>query len=207
MDTLPVPRHLRRLAGEIKQTAYSVEMRLRCPCGCECFRVEKNTWTEEEKREMEAHEEALKKVICGYSFRRLPNGRFQHRRNLFGLIPLRWKYFDMPQAPCWWDVQCIRVICEACQMTHVVFDSRLHGYEGWAAEWPEDTMAWQPRWRSADRSVGAVTVCVENRDFDAFLEDNPELTPEDCSDLYENISIRIQSDNGKSREVFSRETA
>ena len=206
MDTLPVPRHLRRLAGEIKQTAYSVEMRLRCPCGCECFRVEKNAWTEAEKRAMEAHEAALKKVICGYSFRRLPNGRFQHRRNLFGLIPLRWKYFDMPQAPGYWDVQCIRVICEACQMTHVVFDSRLHGYEGWAAEWPEDTMAWQPRWRCVIRAA-AVTVTVKPRDPALLMEENPELAPEDCADLYESISIRYRTDDGSSREVLSRETA
>lgn len=206
MDTLRVPRHLRRLAGEIKQTAYSVEMRLRCPCGCECFRVEKNAWTEAEKRAMEAHEAALKKVICGYSFRRLPDGRFQHRRNLFGLIPLRWKYFDMPQAPCWWDVQCIRIICTACQAEHLVFDSRLHGYEAWAAVWPQDTMDWQPRWRCVIRAA-AVTVTVKPRDPALLMEENPELTPEDCSDLYESISIRIQSDNGKSCEVFSRETA
>lgn len=207
MDKLPVPRHLRGIAGEVRQTAYSVRVKLRCACGCESFRCEKNAWSEEERRQMEAYEAALKKLVLGYTCRVLPGGQHQRRRNLFGLIPLRWQNFDMPQAPGYWDVQCIRVICEACQTTHVVFDSRLHGYEGWAAEWPEDTMAWQPRWRSAARSVGAVTVCVENRDFDVFMEDNPELTPEDCSDLYENISIRIQGDDGKSREIFSRETA
>lgn len=206
MDKLPVPRHLRGIAAEVRQTAYSVKVRLRCPCGCECFRVEKNTWTEAEKREMEAHEAALKKVICGYTFRRLPDGRFQHRRNLFGLIPLRWKYFDMPQAPCWWDVQCIRIICAACQAEHLVFDSRLHGFEAWAAEWPQDTMDWQPRWRCVIRTA-AITVTVKPRDPALLMEENPELTPEDCSDLYESISIRYRTDDGSSREVLSRETA
>lgn len=207
MDMLPVPRHLRDIAGEVKQTAYSARVKLRCPCGCESFRVEKSALTEDELRRMEAYEAMLKKLVLGYTCRRLPNGQHQRRRNLFGLIPLRWQNFDMPQAPGYWDVQCVRVTCDACQATHVVFDSRYHGYEGWAAEWPEDTMAWQPQWRSATRDAGTVTVLVENRDFEVFLEENPELTQEDCSDLYESISIRYQTDGGKSREVFSRETA
>ena len=207
MDKLPVPRHLRDIAGEVKQTAYSVRVKLCCPCGCELFRVGKSTWSEDELRRMEAYEAALKKLVLGYTCRRLPNGQHQRRRNLFGLIPLRWQNFDMPQAPGYWDVQCIRVICDACQATHVVFDSRCHGYEGWAAEWSEDTLDWQPQWRSAARNAGTVTVLVENRDFEVFLEENPELTPEVCSDLYENISIRYKTDGGKSREVFSRETA
>lgn len=207
MDKLPVPRHLRPVAGAVKQTAYAVEVRLRCPCGCERFRIEKPAWTEEERRRMEAHEAALKKLVLGYTCRVLPNGQHQRRRNLFGLIPLRWQNFDMPQAPGYWDVQCIRVICDACGAVHVVFDSRLHGYEGWAASWPEETMAWQPRWRSAARNPALVTVYVENRDFDVFLKENPELTPEDCSDLYENISIKVRKNDGRSREILSRETA
>ena len=144
MDKLPVPRHLRDIAGEVKQTAYSVRVKLCCPCGCELFRVEKSTWSEDELRRMEAYEAALKKLVLGYTCRRLPNGQHQRRRNLFGLIPLRWQNFDMTQAPGYWDVQCICVICDACRATHVVFDSRCHGYEGWAAEWPEDTLDWQP---------------------------------------------------------------
>ncbi len=207
MKKLPVPRHLRHLAGEVRQTSYSTEVKLCCPCGCERFRIEKSAWTADEQRRMEAYEAALKKLVLGYTCRRLPDGQHQRRRNLFGMIPLRWQNFDMPEAPGYWDVQCIRVICEACQAVHMVFDSRLHGYEGWAAEWPEDTRTWQPNWRRAAQSTGIVTVRVESRDFDVFLEESPELTPEDCSDLYENISIRYTADNGKSREVFSRETA
>ena len=206
MDKLTVPRHLRHLAGDTKQTSYSTEVKLRCPCGCERFRIEKSFWTEDEQRRIEAYDRELTKLVSGYTCRQLPNGQHQRRRNLFGLIPLRWQNFDMPQAPGYWDVQCIRVICEACQAVHVVFDSRHHGYEGWTAEWSEDTMAWQPRWRSAAPGTGCVTVCLENCDFDVFLEENQELTPEDCSDLYESISIRYTDDNGKPREVFFRET-
>lgn len=207
MDKLPVPRHLRDIAGEVKQTVYSAKVKLRCPCGCECFLVEKSAWSEEELRQMEVYEAKLKKLVLGYTCRRLPNGQHQRRRNLFGLIPLRWQNFDMPDAPGYWDVQCIRAICEACHEAYVVFDSRCHGYEGWAAEWPEDTMTWQPNWRSAARNAGTVTVLVENHDFEVFLEDNPELTPEDCTDLYESISIKIYNGTGKAREIFSRETA
>jgi len=206
MDASLQPAHLRPLAVDPVQEKGLLTMTLRCPCGCGRFRVEKNTWTEEERRQMEAHEAALKKVICGYTFRQLPDGQFQHRRNLFGLIPLRWKNFDMPQAPFWWDVQCVRVICAACQTAHVVFDSRLHGYEAWAAQWPEETMAWQPRWRCVIRAA-AVTVTVKHRDFALLMEENPELTPEDCTDLYERISIRYKTDDGNSREVLFRETA
>lgn len=206
MDFSRFPGHLRHLAANPACEAGLFTMTLCCPCGCECFRVEKNTWTEDERRRMEAHEAALKKVICGYTFRRLPDGRFQHRRNLFGLIPLRWKDFDMPQAPSWWDVQCVRVICDACQTAHVVFDSRLHGYEAWTAEWPEETMAWQPRWRCVIRAA-AVTVAVKPRDPDLLMEENPELAPGDCTDLYESISIRYKTDDGNSREVLFRETA
>lgn len=207
MDRLPVPKHLLGFAGAVKQTAHSAEIRLCCPCGCERFRVEKNVWTAEERRQMEAYEAALKKLVIGYTCRRLPDGQHQRRRNLFGLIPLRWQNFDMPKAPGYWDVQCIRVICEACCSVHTVFDSRLHGYEGWAAQWPEDTLAWQPVWRSAAQKAGTVTVHVENHSFDVFLEENPELTPEDCSDLYECITIKYRTAEGKSREILSRETA
>ena len=206
MDMLPVPRHLRHIAGDTKHTSYSAEVTLRCPCGCERFRIEKSAWTEDERRRMEAYDKKLAKLVCGYTCRKLPNGQHQRRRNLFGLLPLRWQNFDMPEAPAYWDVQCIRVICEACGAIHVVFDSRLHGYEGWAAEWPEETMAYQPRWRSAAQGAKPVTVLIENRDFDIFLEDNPDITPEDCSDLYENITICYTADNGKAREVFFRET-
>ncbi len=206
MDKLSAPRHLRAIVSQVRQTVYSVEMHLRCPCGCECFRVEKNTCTEDERRQMEAHEAAVKKVICGYTFRRLPDGRFQHRRNLFGLIPLQWKDFDMPQAPCWWDVQCVRAVCTGCQAEHLVFDSRLHGFEAWAAAWPEETMSWQPRWRCVIRAA-TVTVTVEQRDPALLMAENPELAPEDCADLYESISVRYTTDDGSSREVLSRETA
>ena len=207
MDKLPVPRHLRPIAGAVKQTVYSAEVKLRCPCGGECFHVEKSAWTEEQQRQMLEYDKKLAKLMCGYTCRQLPNGQHQRRRELFGLIPLRWQNFDMPHAPGYWDVQCIRVICAACQAAKLVFDSRMHGYEGWAAEWPAETMDWQPHWRSAAREAGLVTVCVENRDFDVFLEENPELTPETCSDLYESISIRFTADDGKSREVLFRETA
>jgi len=203
---IQLPAHLRALAADPARKGDALTMRLRCPCGCGRFRVEKNTCTEEEKRQMEAHEAALKKVICGYTFRRLPDGRFQHRRNLFGLIPLRWKNFDMPPAPCWWDVQCIRVICAACRAEHLVFDSRLHGFDAWAAEWPADTMAWQPHWRCVIRE-GAVTVTVRPRDPALLMEENPELAPEDCANLYESISIRYITNDGHSREILSRETA
>lgn len=206
MEKLPVPCHLRDIADVIEQGEIYATLRLRCPCGCERFRMEKNAWSEDEFCQMEAYEAKLKKLVLGYTCRRLPNGQHQRRRNLFGLIPLRWQNFDMPQAPGYWDVQCIRVICDACQATHVVFDSRCHGYEGWAAEWSEDTLDWQPQWRSAAPGTGCVTVCLENCDFDVFLEENQELTPEDCSDLYESISIRYTDDNGKPREVFFRET-
>lgn len=207
MDKLPVPRQLRLIAGLVKQTAYSAEITLRCPCGCEKFHVERSAWTREERQQMEVYEKALKKLILGYTWRKLPDGQFQRRRELFGLIPLRRQNFDMLQAPSYWDVQCMRVICAACSKAHVVFDSRLHGYEGWAAEWPEATMSWQPRWKRTTQNAGSVTVLVENRDFEVFLEENPTLMPEDCSDLYENISIRYKTTDGKAREVFSRETA
>lgn len=204
MCELPVPRHLQLLAGAVKRKAYSAEVKLRCPCGCECFRIEKSAWTDEERRQTEAYGAAMRALTLHYHLRCTEERIWQRKRRFVGL---RWVSFDMPQAPAFWDVQCIRVICEACREKYVVFDSRLHGYEAWAAGWPEETMAWQPNWRSAAQGAAAVTVCVEDKSFDVFLEENPELTPEDCSDLYENISIRYIADNGRSREVFSRETA
>lgn len=170
MTKLPVPRHLQDCGEITAHTETFLSLRLCCGCGGRAFRVLREVYSEAEEAAMRAHADGWQAATkgCRVRFRKDAQGREirERKRGLFG----RWEPFDCPPCPICADVHVVRADCLHCGREHLVFDSRLHGFDA-AEGMPPESRKWQPAWREA--ACGEVRVEIRNE-----MAVHPVETPE-----------------------------
>ena len=147
MDQLPVPGHLAPIADVIEQEETCVTLRLRCPCGCGLFRLERADYSPEERAMLQAHEDSWRAATAGYRVKDGRNGPLR-KRGLLG----RWEPFEYLPRPACCYAAAIRAICADCGAVHLVFDNRLHGFRaasGLAVPPPDCSPLWAPAGEAA----------------------------------------------------------
>ena len=63
--SLPIPYHLRGIAEEIRCTADTLTLQLRCGCGCERFCIYQNAPTPAEKAALQEYNAAMSEIYSG----------------------------------------------------------------------------------------------------------------------------------------------
>ena len=142
MEKLPVPRHLLPIADVIEQDETYATLRLRCPCGCSLFRMERADYSPEEWAQLKAHEDSYRAATEGYRVKHSRTGIFR-KKGLFG----RWEPVEFMPCPECYYVTAVRATCADCGAHHLVFDSRLHGFKV-ACGFPMPPMDCKPLWEA-----------------------------------------------------------
>lgn len=210
---IPVPAYLKHLAVPEKQQNTWVHFRVRCTCGCERFAVYQNTLTREEKLLERPYYDALTRLCTG-------GGASMCTRDEDGTLH-HWKLYEpekglqerheeivVPEQPYFSSVVVIQLRCSACGAEHLLFDSRVHGYDGVTGETSPETMDYTPHFRVKCADT-AVAVKVEN---DPCLEEfrehtGLELTEAQYADAFSWIVVYRINEKGKKVKIFEQETA
>ncbi len=150
MQHLQTPPHLTGITEFVSEENDNLlTLRLRCPCGCTGFRLERSCFSAAEEAEIAAWEaeEARARKGCFMRLRKDEKGLLvmMVKRGLFG----KWQRYDdcMPPAPYYMDIRVLRATCKRCGAVHTVFDSRYHGEEACLGEYGEAAFRWQHGWQ------------------------------------------------------------
>ena len=201
-----IPHHLRAVADVIACRGSEMTMQLVCPCGCASFTVWENADTPEQAA-LRAEFEAASGVR---TVRAKPekNGREQRYRRQFGqILPER---FALGFCPPELTLQRLAVRCAGCGAETVVFDNRMHGYDGAVCGTelsPEFVSLMKQKFAKSSpaRRIRVTVVCG------ADAADFADLDGAGCeamlSECFTSVSVSSETAPGKYRSFFAAETA
>lgn len=206
-----VPKYLRHISREIRMKGDRTTFALVCPCGNERFDLFVNKFTDTEKMEYDRYWDAYEKTFRG-SYASMctvdEDGKLHHWKLVFPEI--RIEVFP-PETPAFSTVVSWRARCSCCGTEYLVFDNRIHGYDGVFCNDGKD-LDYKPRYvqrKTRDQSPRRIEITTEN---DATLEQFHENTGIKCDyDTYSNafgwIMISAVDDKGKKTKLLDHESA
>ena len=132
--SVPIPHYLTDLAVLEKQTDTRTSFSIRCTCGCNQFFVYENHFSKGELAAIKPYCEAMAEVHSGQNvtMTRDENGSCHYWRLLEpqkGSEGTREEIL-VPRCPFFAGITVVKALCASCSKEHVVFDSRIHGYDG-----------------------------------------------------------------------------
>ena len=125
-----VPAYLKQIVRELKIKGGRTTMALVGDCGSELFWIYENKLAPEEKKQMEYYEKALRKLGSGWfgwGGTVDKDGTVHHWKYITPFIK---KEVFVPDAPAFANVTSIQVECSRCGRMHIIFDNRMHSYDG-----------------------------------------------------------------------------
>lgn len=206
-----IPAYLRHISREIKvkdcRTSYAVI----CEYGEEKFWLYSNYFTPEEKKALEPHDEAMKELTSGfwgYECHRDKAGNFRYYKLLF---PFFKKEVKVPEAPIFASVECWQAECCRCGKKHVLFDNRIHGYDGIFCR-QEETLAYEPHFKKLRLQHGEpmkleMEVAHDPTPAQIRQEIGELVDDVTCSNAFGWICVRRVDEKGRRRIVLDYETA
>jgi len=206
-----VPAYLKPIARELKVKGGKTTMALVCDCGSELFWIYENKLTSEEKKQMESYEKALKKLGSGWfgwGGTVDENGKVHHWKYIAPFIK---KEVFVPEAPAFANVTSIRVDCSRCGRMHLIFDNRIHGYDGVFCSESAD-LTYVPYYKkreTRDKLPRKIEIVTEN---DETIEVFRKNTGINCDEVaYSNafgwICVYDIDEKGKKSKILDCETA
>lgn len=190
---IPVPYHLQEIAELTAVGEDSLTMQLVCPCGCGRFLLFENTYTEQERAQMRLFRQTADEIL---------RSRYLYPAPEESVLP-----DALPIA----GLHRFSVRCADCGNAALLYDNRLHGYDG-AVIGREIPPAYQPpmKQRFAGRlPARQIRVCISGgipadalADFTGAEAANLRL----LSECFTEIRIQTRGENGRYRTVFSEET-
>ena len=173
--SIPIPHYLKSIATLEKQTKQWTHFSLACPCGCKRFQVYENALTKEEKALIKPYYDAIElRYSTGVGITHDEDGN-----------PHYWKFYEpfkgfngrheeiiVPPAPFFSGIWVWKIVCNECGQEFVLFDNRIHGYDGVFNEGAtEETLSYQPTFRRKCKDSVSLSVKVENDDsYEEFCE-------------------------------------
>lgn len=206
--TIPIPTHLRPLARVEKTGKTTTTVSLHCPCGCDRFLLYVNTYTKEENAALKPYYDALGDLFSHHLSTCTvdENGTKHHRRCVNG----RWEEVFLPEQPFFAGISVVKIVCADCGAEHVIFDSRIHGYDAkTSAAIDSRVLSYVPHFRQKLRQDAALEVKIENDEsLDAFRENTGlDCGPDDYADAFSWLTLYAIDREGKKRKVSDFETA
>ena len=212
---IPLPDHLKEIVLLEKDKENTVTLSLKCcRCNCNSFFLHENHPTKEEKALLKPYREALNnwypKPKDGFpgQMTRDENGVW-HYWKILSADGLKREEVFIPKQPPFATVKVIKAVCCECQQEYILFDSRLHGYDGIVSDHSEEELEYSPHYRLKNQNALKVILVVENdTTLDTFVSNTGvKLNEQDYSNAYSWITIYGIDDSGKKKKLFEFETA
>jgi hypothetical protein len=222
--SVPIPKYLDKIAKIKKTKRELIECDLVCGCGSDVFSVYKNCFSQED---MSRAEEWRKKHNKYWRFRRLLcGGKYTFERDkdtgkiykiglfssLFGIKIGKFCFDDASNL----DLAVIKVKCGNCRKEHIVFDNRIHGYDGFCGSPAIDTEYNDIRFerkteKNSEESLYRVSINIRNDEtFDKFIEVccEADITFEQYTNAFGDIEIMLYPTEILGREIcfYAEET-
>ncbi|MBQ8742201.1 MAG: hypothetical protein IJZ03_09125 [Clostridia bacterium] len=213
---IPIPRYIRHIAKLQKQQKTWTHFGICCTCGCEKFLVYQNYMNKEEMLLEKPYYDALHEMFSGglSTCTRDEDGTLHHWK-LYeqyepgkGFVRRREEVF-LPDRPYFSGIVVIKSKCIKCEKEYLLFDSRMHGYDGMTNEKDQATIEYEPHFKLKCKEAVSLEVKVENDESLEKFQDNTDLgfTEEQFSDAFSWIIIYRINNNGKKAKIFDWETA
>ena len=209
--SVPIPNYLKQISVLQKQSGNTTSFSLKCTCGCNTFFVYQNYLNKEEKALEKPYVDALTEVLCLdnalKAITRDEDGNSHYWRLYEPHKGLDGKREEMvvPARPFFCGIVAIKIKCADCGKEYLLFDSRIHGYDGMTGKESPETMRYEPHFKLKCREAVSLSVKVENDEsFEEFRE-NGEIgfSEEQYSDAFTWIWIYKTDKNGKKTPVNS----
>ena len=115
----------------------------------------------------------------------------------------------LPDRPYFSGIVVIKSKCIKCEKEYLLFDSRMHGYDGMTNEKDQAAIEYEPHFKLKCKEAVSLEVKVENDESLEKFQDNTDLgfTEEQFSDAFSWIIIYRINNNGKKAKIFDWETA
>ncbi len=212
--SVPIPHYLKDIAVLEKQKDTWVHFSLKCTCGNDHFFIYENYLNKEEKALEKPHYDALAEIYDG----NIPTARTwdeNGKRHDWRLLePLKGlegarEEIIVPERPYFSGITVISVKCTACGKEHLIFDCRIHGYDGMTTEVTKETEEYVPHLRLKCKDIVSLTLKIENSEsFEEFTKDcDLGFTPEQYSNAFSWLMIYKIDKKGKKTKIFDLETA
>lgn len=206
-----IPEYLHPIARETKVKGDRSTCMLVCPCGNQWFHVFHNKFTDDEKAAYDQYWAEYEKVYRGsYASMctRDDDGKLRHWKLVVPGIKI--EVFP-PETPPFATVESWRVRCSDCGAEHLIFDNRIHGYDGVFCD-DGRSRVYVPRYVQRtfrDKAPRRIEITTEN---DPTLEEFRENTGIECehgpySNAFGWIAIHAVDESGKKMKLLDYETA
>lgn len=115
----------------------------------------------------------------------------------------------IPPRPYFSAIAVIRIRCADCGQEYLLFDSRLHGYDGMTGEHSPQEMCYEPHFKLKCKDAVALQLKIENDESYEEFKENTDLgfTEAQYSDAFGWIVIYKVDEKGKKTKIFELETA
>ncbi len=206
--SVPIPHYLNDIAILEKQKDTWVHFTVKCSCESDRFLVYENHLNKEEKALERPYYDKLTEIYCSNSRRitiKDENGKIHY-----------WKALEdskeeivIPEKPYFSGITVIKAKCADCGKEHLIFDSRIHGYDGITGEETKEAMEYEPHFRLKCKGIVSLSLKIENSEsFEEFSEDyDLGFTEEQYSNAFSWIMIYRTDEKGKKTKIFDYETA
>ena len=206
---VPIPKYLVKNSTLIRHKDNKAVVAFQCDCGSNTFVVARNKLTRAERELLKPYCDALENWLFSH-------GSFS-TKDENGLVHY-WKRLSddrndvvevyIPPEPPFATVTVLKAKCTSCGKEHILFDSRINGYDAMTSEDRDDT-EYVPHYNSYSKKQYNLEICIEN---DESLEEFIEATgikesEEFYSDAFSWIAIYGIDENQKRRKLFDLETA
>ena len=210
---VPIPHYLKGLAVLKSRKNTWVHFSIKCACGSDNFFVYENYLNPNEKVLEKPYYDALTEMFSAGSSMctRDEDGTLHHWKLYEPSKGLKGKHEEilLPDRPYFSGIVVIKIKCADCGKEYLLFDSRIHGYDGMTSEETKETMEYEPHFRLKCKNIVSLELKVENNEsFEEFNEDcDLGFTQEQYSNSFSWIWIYKIDEKGKKTKIFDYETA
>ncbi|MBR5119527.1 MAG: hypothetical protein IKV02_00885 [Clostridia bacterium] len=211
--SVPIPNYLKHMAVFDKCKSNWTYFSIECTCGCNRFEIYENHPTKEENALLKPYYEAWDEIHANKP-RKITvdeNGNKHYWRLFEPLKGLDGAHEEIivPERPFFSGITVIKVKCTECGKEHVVFDNRLHGYDGMAGEETKETLEYEPHFKRKCKDIVSLYIKIENDESFEEFQENTDLgfSEEQYSDAFSWITIYKVNEFGKKAKIFDWESA
>ncbi|MBR3104594.1 MAG: hypothetical protein IKH46_12325 [Lachnospiraceae bacterium] len=206
---VPIPKYLVKNSTLIRHKGNKVIVAFQCDCGSNTFAVARNKLTRAERELLKPYYDALENSLSRYGSwcTEDENGQIHYWKQLSDDQNDVTEVYIPPKPP-FATVTVLKAKCTSCGKEHILFDSRINGYDAMTSEDRDDT-EYVPHYNIYSKKQYNLEICIEN---DESLEEFIEATgikesEEFYSDAFSWIAIYGIDENQKRRKLFDLETA
>ncbi len=212
--SVPIPNYLKHIATLDKQQKTWAHFSIKCTCGCDKFFVYQNCLNKEEKALEKPYNHAMWEIYVSDKPRKRTvdeDGKVHYWRLFEPLKGLEGAHEELivPDCPFFLMIKVIKIKCVDCEKEHLVFDNRIHGYDGMTGEHTQETLEYNPHFKLKCKDIVSLQIKIENDESFEEFQKNTDLgfTEDQYSDSFSWIVIYKIDKKGKKTKIFDCETA